>query len=158
MPCFQWPRIGRQGEYDGPCIALKLSEPVEPGISQSRTRVLGERMLKISLEESANSTRLILEGRLVGPWVQELRRVCEEYGTREMSSSLTVDLCGVTGMDAQGQAFLHELFQQGASLTCSDVLNQYLVELMSRKKRTSQGACRPCHSGEVKLTSANGRS
>jgi hypothetical protein len=113
-------------------------------------------MLKISVEESDNSVRLILEGRLVGPWVGELQRVCQERSTHD-SGHLVVDLCGVTSMDTQGQEFLRELYQRGASLTCSDVLNQYLVELMSHGKRKTEGACRPCYSGEVRVTSANGR-
>jgi hypothetical protein len=114
-------------------------------------------MLKISVEESESSVRLILEGRLVGPWVEELQRVCEEQDTKAKTAHLTIDLCGVTSMDANGQGFLQQLFQAGATLTCSDVLNQYLVELMSHTKRKTQGACRPCHSGEVTATSANGR-
>jgi hypothetical protein len=114
-------------------------------------------MLKISVEESKNSVRLILEGRLVGPWVEEFRRVCQEENVQDRNLDLTIDLCGVTSMDADGQGFLQQLLQEGATLTCSDVLNQYLVELMSHTKRKAQGACRPCHSGEVKATSANGR-
>lgn len=111
-------------------------------------------MLKISVEESESSVRLILEGRLVGPWVAEFQRSCQEQDMK--FRNLTIDLCGLTGMDTNGQAFLQELFQQGAVLTCSDVLNQYLVELMSHRKRKLE-ACRPCHSGEVRETSANER-
>ncbi len=114
-------------------------------------------MLKISVEESNDSIRLILEGRLVGPWVEEFRRVCQTQNMLGDGRRLTVDICSVTGMDSHGQEFLRELFLQGASLTCSDVLNQYLVELMSHTNRKSEGACRPCHSGEVKATSAIGR-
>src|SRR5215831_4595427 len=100
-------------------------------------------MLKISVEERDNSVRLILEGRLVGPWVQELERVCQEQHAHDSSSRLSVDICGVTGMDTRGQELLRELYLQGAALTCSDVLNQYLVELMSHQKRKVEGACRP---------------
>lgn len=114
-------------------------------------------MLKISVEESDGSVRLILEGRLVGPWVGELERVCHEQNTQTRNLHLIVDLCGVTAMDTRAQGFLQELFQQGATLNCSDVLNQYLVELMSHTRRKVEGACRPCHSGEVKLTAANWR-
>ena len=35
-------------------------------------------MLRISLIDGARRRRLILEGKLVAPWVVELRRACEE--------------------------------------------------------------------------------
>jgi hypothetical protein len=57
---------------------------------------------------------------------------------------LTVDLEGLTAMDARGQAFLDELRQEGATLRCSDVMNQYLVELMARPAGKTQETCRPC--------------
>jgi hypothetical protein len=114
-------------------------------------------MLKISVEESDNSVRLILEGRLVGPWVEELQRVCQTQYADDPNSHLIVDLCDVTSMDTHGEELLQQLYRRGAALTCSGVLNQYLVELMSHQKRKTEGACRPCHSGEVRVTSANGR-
>jgi hypothetical protein len=83
--------------------------------------------------------------------------VCHRQNVAGIGGHLTVDLCGVTAMDTEAQEVLQELFQRGATLTCSDVLNRYLVELMSHAKRRTQGACRPCHSGEVPVASANGR-
>ena len=82
-------------------------------------------MLRISIEQHASSLSLVIEGRLVGPWVEELRRVIGEDAT--YAAILSVDLCGVTAMDAAGHALLEELHQGGATLSCSDVLNQYLV-------------------------------
>lgn len=114
-------------------------------------------MLKISEEQSGDSVRLVLEGRLVGPWVEELGRVCTARLAENPRPHFVIDLCGVTSMDADGQELLHELLHRGAVLNCSDVLNQYLVELMTHSKRKSQGACRPCHYSEVKMISANGR-
>ncbi len=108
-------------------------------------------MFKISLEEERqkNSLRLILEGRLVGLWVGELRRVCEQNHVPNGHIGLTIDLCGLTSMDAEGQALLQDLLHQGATLECSGVMNQYLVEQMSLTKRKSTGTCRPCQPGEV---------
>lgn len=99
-------------------------------------------MLRISIEQHASSLSLVIEGRLVGPWVEELRRVIGEDAT--YAAILSVDLCGVTAMDAAGHALLEELHQGGATLSCSDVLNQYLVEQMARPAGNVQAACLPC--------------
>jgi hypothetical protein len=115
-------------------------------------------MLKISVEEKENSLGLILEGRLVGPWVTELQRICQEHGVGGQGTRLTIDLCGLTSMDAAGQQLLQDLFHGGATLRCSDVMNQYLVELMSLPKKKSYGACRPCQASEVGMSISNERS
>jgi ABC-type transporter Mla MlaB component len=115
-------------------------------------------MLKISAEEKEDSLRLTLEGRLVGPWVAELRRVCGDYGAPAETIKLTVDLCGLTSVDTAGQELLQDLFDHGASLRCSDVMNQYLVELMSLTKKKSSGVCRPCQASEAAMSLSNERS
>ena len=105
-------------------------------------------MLRISVEESSGALALIVEGRLVGPWVDELQRLCKERGAQGQGMQLTVDLCGLTAMDTRGQAVLDGLLQRGATLRCSDVMNQYLVEQMARPAAGVQEACRPCQSSD----------
>jgi hypothetical protein len=99
-------------------------------------------VLRISIERDRSTLSLVLEGRLVGPWVDELRRISATHITRNVP--LTVDLEGLTAMDARGQALLDELRQDGATLRCSDVMNQYLVELMARPAGKAPETCRPC--------------
>ncbi|HKD85178.1 MAG TPA: hypothetical protein VKB58_10550 [Terriglobales bacterium] len=101
-------------------------------------------MLRISIRGNQRELSLTLEGRLVGPWVDELQRVCNEQGAPARTRPLTVDLCGVTAMDTRGQALLDTLLQRGAALRCSDVMNQYLVEQMARPAGSVPEACRPC--------------
>lgn len=103
-------------------------------------------VLRISVEKKDRDLSLILEGRLVGPWVEELQRVCGDLGGPATFGQVTVDLCGVTAMDASGQALLDRLLQRGATLRCSDVMNQYWVEQMARSARHLPEACRPCRS------------
>ena len=101
-------------------------------------------MLRISVEENSGGFSLFLEGRLVGPWVDELQKVCEDLGAPAKHIPVTVDLCGVTSMDTRGQALLDRLLQRGATLRCSDVMNQYLVEQMAQPAGRLPDACRPC--------------
>jgi len=72
-------------------------------------------MLKISLAEMANSnTTLRLEGRLVGPWVGELRQICEPLVSN--GTQLAVDLTEVTFADENGVSLLAGLRARGARL------------------------------------------
>jgi len=54
---------------------------------------------------------LLLEGRLVGPWVAELRRTIGEA-----DGQTTIDLAGVEFADADGVAALRRLRRDGAEL------------------------------------------
>lgn len=101
-------------------------------------------VLRISVERDRNAVAFVLEGRLVGPWVDELCAVWYACVADQAGLRLTVDLCGLTAMDTAGQLLLDELLQSGATLRCSDVMNQYLVEQMADASRRVQEACRPC--------------
>ncbi len=105
-------------------------------------------MLRISVKESSGTLSLIVEGRLVGPWVDELQRLCQERGAQGQAMQVTVDLCGLTAMDTRGQAVLDGLLQRGATLRCSDVMNQYLVEQMAQPAECIREACRPCQASD----------
>jgi len=72
-------------------------------------------MLKISQTEKSNhSLTLKLEGSVVGPWVEELRQVCETLMTE--GCSLKLDLADVAFADAGGVAALAGLRTRGVSL------------------------------------------
>jgi hypothetical protein len=101
-------------------------------------------VLRISVEQDHSALSFVLEGRLVGPWVEELRAVWQDQAKAAAGLPLTVDLCGLTAMDTGGQQLLDELLQNGATLRCSDVMNQYLVEQMTEAGGRLQEACRPC--------------
>lgn len=83
-------------------------------------------MLKISETETANhSISLKLEGRVAGPWADELHRVCE---TRLAEGwTLKLDLAEVTFVDAYGAAILSSLKTRGVVVTnCSRFVEEQL--------------------------------
>ena len=86
-------------------------------------------MLKISVTRQANhATRLELEGKLVGPWVEELRRLSLEALSRHEAVSL--DLEKVWFVDAQGVALLRNLTERSVTqLNCSPFISQQLKEM-----------------------------
>jgi hypothetical protein len=89
----------------------------------------GPAVLKITwidLEGSASNRTLKLEGKILGPWVDELSRACEEL--RIPPHSLCLDLADVTFVDPIGVTLLDDLVRQGATIVgCSgfiaDLLN-----------------------------------
>ncbi len=85
-------------------------------------------MLKISVtNESNEATQFQLEGRLVGPWVEELRRLSDEALARQQVVSL--DLEKVWFIDAQGIALLQNLGRKRvAQFNCSQFISQQLKE------------------------------
>ena len=77
-------------------------------------------MLRISRDpEDAPSATLRLEGRVTGPWVVELRRVCTEAlaNNARGENHLVIDLAGVSFLDAAGVTLLRELTEQDVLFT-----------------------------------------
>ena len=83
-------------------------------------------MLKISQAGKANhSVTLKLEGRVVGPWVGELRQVCETLLTK--GRPLKLDLADVTFADASGVAALSSFKSRGVAFAnCSPFVEEQL--------------------------------
>jgi ABC-type transporter Mla MlaB component len=83
-------------------------------------------MLKISQVGTANhSVKLKLEGRVIGPWVDELRQICEPLLSE--GRALNLDLADVSYVDADGVAALTGLKSRGVTVTnCSPFVEEQL--------------------------------
>ena len=83
------------------------------------------RITWIDLDGSASNRTLKLEGKLLGPWVDELSRACEEL--RVPPYCLRLDLADVTFVDRIGVKLLDDLVRQGATIVgCSDFISDLL--------------------------------
>lgn len=97
--------------------------------------------------QSGTIPTLQLEGKLVGPWVDELGRACAELQTPP--SGLRLDLSAVTFIDPAGITLLAELVRRGATLTgCSGFIEELLCSgrsLVGLRDKTDagQGASEP---------------
>jgi ABC-type transporter Mla MlaB component len=87
-------------------------------------------MLKITIQPKKTSTRLVLEGRLTGPWVEELRRcwAAADVGGGEVN----IDLAGVTFIDTEGKALLTRMWHSGAKLHAVGCLTRCIVEEITK--------------------------
>lgn len=86
-------------------------------------------MLKITQDQNAASepVSFMLEGRLAGPWVEELRTCWRQIAANAQSRAV-VDLTGVTFVDADGKALLTRMWQQGAELRAAGCLTRCMVD------------------------------
>lgn len=86
-------------------------------------------MLKIVVIETAgNGPTLHLEGRVIGPWVGELRRSCDEI--LASGAALTLDLAEVLFVERDGVRLLKKLVEGGvAVVNCPAFVNEQLKAL-----------------------------
>ncbi|MDH5738892.1 MAG: hypothetical protein OEY77_01045 [Nitrospira sp.] len=83
---------------------------------------------------------LILEGRLAGPWVEELSGYWRKLSTNQQQCTI-IDLTVVTFIDAEGKALLARLWREGAELKASGCLTRCIVEGITGAGRVDR-SCR----------------
>lgn len=86
-------------------------------------------MLKISIiSDSDQAIQFQLEGKLIGPWVEELERLSDEALSHQKAVSL--DLERVSFVDSRGVALLRDLARRQVSqVNCSQFVTQQLKEV-----------------------------
>src|SRR6266702_3223635 len=93
-------------------------------------------MLKISIVESRKQRRLVVEGRLVAPWSDELKTASEKAGSELAGRELVIDLKNVTTISQEGENLLLELMSQGAKCRgCGVFTNEILKQVARRLRR-----------------------
>ena len=97
-------------------------------------------MLKITTQIHAESTTFKLEGRLAGPWVQELERCWGSVVGTMTTHPLTIDLSAVTYVDSDGKDLLKKMHRQGVRLVASGCLTSCIVnEIVHVARRGERG-------------------
>jgi anti-anti-sigma regulatory factor len=83
-------------------------------------------VLKITeVSQSEAAITLKLEGKVLAPWVDELRRLCTEVP--RASKQIHLDLDAVTFLDESGAELMRELIRQGITIArCSEFIAQLL--------------------------------
>jgi hypothetical protein len=83
------------------------------------------RITWIDFDATGSNRTLKLEGKIVGPWVDELRSACE--GPRIPAFCLRLDLADVTFVDPVGVKFLDDLIGRGATIVCC---SEFIADLL----------------------------
>src|SRR5216684_1291210 len=84
-------------------------------------------MLRITTEKKRGKVTLNVEGRIAGPWVPALEQCWRELHTGSPKEKFSVNLCGVSFIDAAGKVLLKEIYRQGGQLLAEGCLNQSIV-------------------------------
>jgi anti-anti-sigma regulatory factor len=93
-------------------------------------------MLKISIIEGRQQRRLVVEGRLVAPWSDELKAACQRARLGLDAREFVVDLKNLTTISQQGENLLLELMKQGVRFRgCGVFTNEILKQVTRRLRR-----------------------
>jgi hypothetical protein len=92
-------------------------------------------MLRISIVDTASQRRLAIEGKLVAPWISELRAVWRQSTSELGGRELVIDVKGLTCISEDGENVLLELMKAGASFRSSGVFTKHVLKRLARKVR-----------------------
>ena len=92
-------------------------------------------MLRLQTLSTPAETLLILEGRLAGPWVDEVARCWARLRDETHARPIRVDLDGVTFVSAAGKALLARLHDDGARLTARACMTSATIEEIATTRR-----------------------
>lgn len=90
-------------------------------------------MLRISTLDKKGHRKLVLEGKLVEPWLAELRQTWNAAQEDLDGRKLIIDLTNVTVISHEGESALFEMMKQGAHFSCNGVLIRHMVKQLARR-------------------------
>jgi hypothetical protein len=123
----------REGQGLGKSSKLRANRLVVANTTTGRKkRDMG--MLRITIAETLSEQRWTLEGRLVQPWISELKSTWTKTETARRERKCVVDLTAVTFIDKNGERVLAELSKEGAELIAAGVYTRHVVDNIERKK------------------------
>jgi hypothetical protein len=85
-------------------------------------------MLRITVAETAAEHRWTLEGRLVGPWVGELRTRWKERHRTQNGRTCTVDLSAVTFIDKGGQGLSRIMSKEATQFIATSIYIKHVLD------------------------------
>ncbi|MBX3276840.1 MAG: hypothetical protein KF868_02445 [Acidobacteria bacterium] len=101
-------------------------------------------MLRITVHDEGKATSFVVEGKLVGPWVEELEKCWKSGLAADPSGAMVVNLEAVTFIDSAGRALLAGMRRQGARLLSTGVLiNAIVAEIEAEEGLKKQNAAIP---------------
>ena len=95
-------------------------------------------MLRLRTLSRPGETVLVLEGRLGGPWVDELARYWAKLRVEKHDGPIRVDLEGVTFVNAAGKALLARLYGDGALLTARACMTSAIIDEIAEQNERGE--------------------
>jgi anti-anti-sigma regulatory factor len=92
-------------------------------------------MLKITILDTPDRRRLVLEGKLVTPWAAELRNECLNAAAELRGRELVIELRNVTRISEDGKNVLLELMKEGVRFRSLGGFTKNVMKQLARKSR-----------------------
>jgi hypothetical protein len=92
-------------------------------------------VLKISIAEKRKQRRLVLEGKLVAPWVAEVRDAYKTAKADLKGRQLVIDVKHLTAISQEGENVLLELLKDSVKFSCRGVFTRHVINELARRTR-----------------------
>ena len=86
-------------------------------------------MLRITIETKQEEAEIKLEGKLAGPWVEELEREWSSISNGHLGNNIGVDIRGLMFIDAGGRKLLKRMCAEGATFTAKGIVKETVAEI-----------------------------
>jgi hypothetical protein len=96
-----------------------------------------KRMLKISIIEAHTQRRLVLEGKLIAPWSDELVSACDKARVDLDGRELVIDLKNITAINQEGENALIALMNEGVKFRGRGVFTKQVLRQLARRAQRS---------------------
>ena len=98
--------------------------------------------MKISLVERLRRRRLIVDGKLIAPWVAEFTIACKKAIDDLHGRELVIDLRSVTAISPEGEGVLLQLMRKKLKFQCGIFMKELLRQLARKSRRKGKGGRR----------------
>lgn len=92
-------------------------------------------MFRLSMLDTNYQRKLVLEGKLVAPWTEEVETAWRHAQEHLEGRKLTVDLSNVTLIGRDGENTLLNLMRDGAKFRGCGVLTKHMLRQLARRCR-----------------------
>jgi hypothetical protein len=91
-------------------------------------------VLRITVTDAPREQRWILQGRLSGPWVAQLKSNWEKSHGQSGDRSCVVDVSNVTFVDLEGERVLAAMIKDGAHFIATGVYTKHILETLQKRR------------------------
>lgn len=104
--------------------------------------IADQAMLKISTVDTRSERRLIVEGKLIQPWLAELTKIWLIANENLEGRKLVIDLSNATTISQEGENALFELMRAGAGFSYGGVLTRHVLKRLASRCQRGAGNCK----------------
>jgi hypothetical protein len=92
-------------------------------------------MFKITIVDTPTQRKLVVEGKLSGPWVDELRTTWTNASRDLDGRKGVIDVSSLTVISREGEDAIFDLMKQGAKFSCAGILTRHVLKGLARRCR-----------------------